>query len=207
MKTGEAAKILGIDKATIYNWTAHPLLERFFSLEAKSKIAGTQRLLTESDVLVLNTIRTLRGSGKNDWGEIAAVLESGHRVQEFPQNAISSDPRVIPLPQAKQAAEVLAMRTERDAALQRVDELERRLADAQRQLDERLKEERAEMDAKYEKRLEEERLRNKAALDEEKRRNREEVLQNKADIERLLREIGELRYKIGQLEKRDGKAE
>jgi DNA-binding transcriptional MerR regulator len=136
MRTGEAAKILGIDRTTIYNWVAVPLLTKFFSPAARGEDGATQRILTESDVLVLNTIRAQRTSGNADWEEIAVMLESGYREQEFPQNAISADPRTIPLPQAEVSAKAMATVAERDAALARVDELLERVHDLEGRLEE-----------------------------------------------------------------------
>lgn len=123
MRTGEAAKILGIDRTTIYNWADTPELKKFFSANATGEDGSTQRLLTESDVLVLNTIRMQRSKGNRLWADIAQVLESGYRDQQFPQNAISGDPRTIPLPQAEQSAKAVGTMAERDGALARVEEL------------------------------------------------------------------------------------
>jgi DNA-binding transcriptional MerR regulator len=145
MKTGEAAKLLGIDPATVRAWINHPVLGEFFSIGAKGEHGGHHRLLTESDILVLNTIRHLRTSDDADWENIAETLRSGHRQQEFPQNAISMDSRMIPIPQAEQAAKYLATIAERDAALAKVDELERHLTEKEaeiKELRERLLQER-----------------------------------------------------------------
>ena len=60
MKTGEAAKILGVDRTTIINWIENRGLDRFFSPSAAGSDGATQRMLTESDLLVLNTIRARR---------------------------------------------------------------------------------------------------------------------------------------------------
>jgi DNA-binding transcriptional MerR regulator len=134
MKTGEAAKILGVDVATIRRWIERDEIAQFFSDSARSERGSTQRILTEADVLVLNTVLTLRTREKeNDWEAIAAYLDSGRREQSFPQNAISADPRTIPLPQAEQSARAMATMAERDAALARVDELAAEIEKMQRE--------------------------------------------------------------------------
>lgn len=123
MKTGEAAKLLGVDVGTVRNWIDHPASVPYFSQSALGKHGGAQRLLTESDILVLNTIRSLRAKNISDWAEIVRYLETGNREQDFPANAISMDMRTIPLPQAEQSAKAMATLAERDAALVRVSEL------------------------------------------------------------------------------------
>jgi DNA-binding transcriptional MerR regulator len=145
MKTGEAAKLLGVDPATVRAWINHPGLSEFFSSSAKGEHGGHHRLLMESDVLILNTVRHLRTNDDADWSTIAETLRSGHREQEFPQNAISIDSRMIPIPQAEQAAKYMATVAERDAALAKVDELEQHLAQKEaevKELRERLLQER-----------------------------------------------------------------
>jgi len=122
MKTGEAAKIMGVDRSTLLDWINIRGLDRFFSTGARGTDGSMHRILNDADLLVLNTIRGCR-SQNMDWEEIEAHLETGEREQSFPQNAISVDPRTIPLPQAEASARALATMRERDAALARVDEL------------------------------------------------------------------------------------
>ena len=109
------------------NWIDRPELSAYFSPGALGKHGGTQRILTESDILVLNTIRTFRSSGTHSWTDIARKLDGGERTQEFASNAISADPRTIPVTQAEQSARAMATVAERDAALVRVDELENKV--------------------------------------------------------------------------------
>jgi len=136
MKTGEAAKLLSVDVSTIRKWIDHPLIIEFFSVSAKGEHGSSHRLLTESDILVLNTIRALRTGHDADWDEIAAYLESGEREQEFPMNAISVDTRTIPMPQAEQSAKAMGTLAERDAAIQRVEELTERVKLLEREKEE-----------------------------------------------------------------------
>lgn len=176
MKTGELAKILSIDRETISNWIKNPLLSHFFTLGAKGEHGAAQRIFTESDVLVLNTIRAFRTSGKTDWGEIAAYLRSGQREQGFPQNAISSDPRTVPLPQAEQSARAMGTMAERNAALAKVRELENEV--------ERLRSE----------------YRDEITL--MRNEHKEYVSQLLSDQKELMREISELNRQLGLLQGR-----
>jgi DNA-binding transcriptional MerR regulator len=124
MKTGEAAKILGLDVSTVRKWIDHSTLGPYFSESAKGKHGNAHRLLTEADVLVLNTIRMLRTGQNADWDTIGIHLGTGGREQEFPQNAISVDTRMIPIPQAKQAAEYMAVKAELDITITKINEIE-----------------------------------------------------------------------------------
>ncbi len=136
MKTGEASNILGVATNTLKNWIENPLVSHFFSPSAKGEHGAPQRLFTESDILLLNTIRQLRTSGVDSWDAIAAYLDSGKRDQEFPQNAVSVDSRTIPLPQAEQSAKAVATLAERDAALRQVEELRTKLTQVEKERDE-----------------------------------------------------------------------
>lgn len=130
MKTGELARALGYTERTLRNWIDRPELDGFFSPGAK-KSGGAHRLLTDSDVLILNTIRYLKASGTHDWEEITAYLKTGNREQEFPLTASDFEHRTIPLPQAEQGARLLLVTRERDAALALVQELTGKLHDTE----------------------------------------------------------------------------
>ncbi len=137
MKTGEAAKLLDVAINTVKNWIDHPSVVDYFSPGARGVHGGSQRVLIEADILILNTIRHLRNiDSVTDWDEIAVRLSKGEREQEFPQNAISADPRTIPLPQAEQSVKAAATLAERDAALERVQELEDRLTEIEQEKEE-----------------------------------------------------------------------
>ena len=86
MKTGKVAKVFGIDRKTVSNWTDMPQFHKFFSSEAHS-INRTQREYLEPDLLVINTIRAMRDKGM-DWDEIAIFLETGERERELPPSAL-----------------------------------------------------------------------------------------------------------------------
>lgn len=174
MKTGEAAKLLGVDTSTIRNWIHHPLLTRFFSESAKNEHGGAQRLLTDADVLVLNTIRSQRVDGVDDWRAISVFLESGQRNQEFPQNAITVDPRTIPLPQAEQSARAMATLAERDGALARIEELTTEVQTLKQRI---------------------------AEVEKERDTVKENLLREMAELnQQRMREIAELSRQIGRLE-------
>jgi DNA-binding transcriptional MerR regulator len=120
MKTGRAAKSLGVDQKTITNWTDHPLLRRFFSKEALGESGQTQRDYTEFDLLILNTIRAERAKNTN-WPEIARILESGEFDQNLPPTALLVE-GAAPI---QQYGKMMALLTERDAALKEVERLNR----------------------------------------------------------------------------------
>lgn len=197
MRTGEIAKILGIDRATIYKWIAHPQLKQFFSREARGEGGTTQRLLMESDAAVLNTIRGLRTSGNSDWGEIARMLEEGYRITEFPQNAITSDSRVIPLAQARQAAEIVAMKGERDTALQQLSDLRSQLYQVQQELFSLRKEYEGKFEAKIEDWYEKQQIRLEELRDKYDTRYETKIEElrekHRKEVEQLLEEIARLR--------------
>jgi DNA-binding transcriptional MerR regulator len=124
MRSGELAKLLNVSDQTLINWMSRPEIRPFLSDTAAGESGNTQRIYTESDVLVLNTVRTLRAKGIQNWDEIQNKLEEGEREQEFPQNAIVTDNRTIPLPQAKQAAEYAIVVEQLKASQERVNALE-----------------------------------------------------------------------------------
>lgn len=204
MKTGEASKILGIDRSTLHDWINGRGLQQFFSPSATGADGGTQRILTEADILVLNTIRTCRAENMK-WEAIAAHLNTGHREQEFPLNAVSVDKRTIPLQQAEQSARAMATVAERDAALTQVNELK----DEIRQLQERLAEELAAKEAMKEALLREmsetreNLLREIGELQRQagnEERLEQELVDRNNQLAAFMKEIGELQRQIGKLE-------
>jgi transketolase len=179
----------------------------------------------ESDVLVLNTVRMMRAKGIDDWDEIHDVLESGHREQEFPQNAIVTDMRTIPIMQAKQAADYAVIVHERDAALelakrlevqlevaiQREKELAEKFEQARAELEERYEQSRTELVEKYElsraeleEKLEQTRTELVGRYETKEQKLADEYKERETDIrdkyEKLLREIGRLEGTILAME-------
>jgi DNA-binding transcriptional MerR regulator len=144
MKTGKAAKMLDVDPKTITNWTDVEEFGDYFSMSALGKDGKTQRDYLDSDILVLNTIRAERNRGAN-WSDIAALLETGYRNAELPPSALMIDTGTAPVAQYAKLAVALA---ERDAAVQRAEDLERRLEESEtrnRELQDRLLEEVGEL--------------------------------------------------------------
>jgi DNA-binding transcriptional MerR regulator len=186
VKTGEAAMAMGIDVGTVRNWIDNQHLSAFFSDGAKGVAGNPHRVLNESDVLVLNTIRHLRATAMTEWGDIAQKLESGFRVQEFPQNAISTDLRTIPIPQAEQAAKYLATVAERDAALAKVGELEEYVNQLRQQIAQK------ETDIRE---LQEQRLRDQRELQEQRMKDQRDIGRLQMQVEMLQKQIDELRNK------------
>ena len=133
MRSGELAKLLNVSDQTLINWMSRPEIRPFLSESAVGESGNTQRIYTESDVLVLNTVRILRAKGIQNWDEIQKKLDDGEREQEFPQNAIVTDNRTIPMPQAKQAAEYAVAIEQLNAALKRASDLEVLLAESKQE--------------------------------------------------------------------------
>ena len=133
MRSGELAKLLNVSDQTLINWMSRPEIRPFLSDTAVGESGNTQRIYTETDVLVLNTVRTLRAKGIQNWDEIQKKLDDGEREQEFPQNAIVTDNRTIPLPQAKQAAEYAIVVEQLKASQEKVNTLELLLSETKRE--------------------------------------------------------------------------
>jgi hypothetical protein len=87
MRIGKACKALGgIDNDTLKNWIERPELAKFFSATAHGD-GRTQREITESDLIILNTVRSLRVTGTSEWVAIAKRLDGGYRDTELPIEA------------------------------------------------------------------------------------------------------------------------
>ena len=172
MKMSKVAKLVGVDRRTIYNWVTNPTLTHLFSEEARSQ---GSRELDESDTIIANTINYLRQHMTTEWEEIADRIEEGFRITDLPLSATEVDTGQTPL---HQFTRTITLTQERDAAL-------KQLAEAQEAL--------KQMEAHYEARLEQLRDQYETRLEDERQRGR-------GEMERLLREIAELRYEIGKLE-------
>jgi DNA-binding transcriptional MerR regulator len=113
MKTGEVAKMMGLNPKTITNWTDQADLARFFSSGARmGGESSSQRDYTSDDILIINTIR-LHKTRQNTWKDIAGILATGHREVEMPLSATLTK-TISP---ADQLATIMAIRAERDTAL------------------------------------------------------------------------------------------
>ncbi len=129
MKTGKVAKVFGVDRKTISNWTDMPQLKKFFSTEALG-INRTQREYLEPDLLIINTIRAMRNRGE-DWNEIAAALESGERDRQLPPSALLAE-TTAPI---VQYGKIVELQTSLEAAEEQVEQLQEEIERLQKQVD------------------------------------------------------------------------
>ncbi len=90
MKTGKVADMLGVDQKTILNWTDRTDFEKFFSTDARGKGRTMGRSYSETEIVVLNTIRVERQKN-TDWQDIARLLDEGIRDGDLPVNALLVD--------------------------------------------------------------------------------------------------------------------
>lgn len=113
MKTGEVAKMMGLNPKTITNWTDQEDLRVYFSEGAlRNDETSTQREYSEDDILIINTIR-IHKTRKNTWKDVAKILDSGHRETELPITA-NLTKTISP---ADQVAAMMLVKAERDTAL------------------------------------------------------------------------------------------
>lgn len=178
MRLSKVAKLIGIDRKTIDNWINHDALNHLFSSESKKE---GDRDVSESDIFTLNTIHYLRKNITTDWKEIAEKIEGGYQVTDLSIGATDVDVGKTPL---QQFTRTLTIVQERDAALKRLAEVE---------------EEMEQMREDHKRELEQERQASKKELENE--REKSEIAKGQL-MERLLREIAELRYEIGKLEEK-----
>jgi DNA-binding transcriptional MerR regulator len=176
MKTGKVAKVFGVDRKTISNWTDMPQFRRFFTEEAHG-VDRTQRDYLEPDLLVINTIRVLRNKSM-DWDDIAAYLASGERERELPPSAFFTE-TTAPI---AQYGRIVELQTSLDATEEQVELLQEEV--------ERL---RLEMQQRIDIVRDEERL---------KAREREQQLLD--EIINLNRQMARLEYRIELMEEQDG---
>lgn len=113
MKTGEVAKMMGLNPKTITNWTDQEDLALYFSEDARRDDgSGGQREYLEEDILVINTIR-IHKTRQNSWRDVAKILATGHREIDMPITATLTK-SISP---ADQVAAMMLIKAERDTAL------------------------------------------------------------------------------------------
>lgn len=118
MKTGEVAKMMGLNTKTITNWTDQEDLTIFFSDEARRNDGtSSQREYTEDDVLIINTIR-IHKTRQNTWKDVAKILYTGHRETDLPITATLTK-TISP---ADQVAAMMLIKGERDTALAQLED-------------------------------------------------------------------------------------
>jgi DNA-binding transcriptional MerR regulator len=140
MKTGEVAKMMGLNPKTITNWTDQEDLASFFTEEARRSDETTaQREYSEQDILVINTIRVHK-TRQNTWKDVAKILATGHRETDLPITATLTK-SISP---ADQIAAMMLIKAERDTALAQLQdaifEIERMRKELREQREESSKE-------------------------------------------------------------------
>lgn len=176
MKMSKVAKMIGVDRRTVYNWVMHESLTHLFSPGALNE---GDRDLSENDIFVVNTVNYLRQNITTDWDEIARQIEDGYRITDLSISATEVDTGKTPL---QQFTRTLAIAQERDLALKQLEEIKKELNETQ---------------ANYELKLEELRQQYEDRLNSEQQRSHDE-------IKRLMREAsereGKLQRELGKLE-------
>lgn len=133
MKAAKAARALGVNERTLKLWIAHPALSPFFSDAAR--LDGSQRELSDDDLIVANTIRAMRAGVANNaanWPGIAEALAAGRRDRNLPPEAAMVDTGLTVMAQHERMITVIS---ERDAALARIEALEAEQREIRAQLD------------------------------------------------------------------------
>lgn len=86
-RTGKIAEALGVNNKTIHNWS--DIFSEFITPKGRG-IGVVQRLYTENDLYVLNTVRAERARG-TEWDKIRARLAAGDLDKQLPPQAATMD--------------------------------------------------------------------------------------------------------------------
>jgi DNA-binding transcriptional MerR regulator len=121
MKMSKVAKMVGVDRRTIYNWVTHKSLEKLFSKDARN---SGKRYFNEEDIFIVNTIHHLRQNVTDNWEKIAEQIESGYIITDLSIGAVDVDTGKTPL---QQFTRTLAIAQERDLAIQQLEEVQEKL--------------------------------------------------------------------------------
>jgi DNA-binding transcriptional MerR regulator len=174
IRSGEIARILGIDRSTVTDWTDMKVFKTFFSETAFSQ-GKMHRRYNETDLVVLNTIRYFRAQNM-DFENIGKQLEADIRIEELPLSAAS-----VQIAPVEAVTRAIQLASERNAALQQVKDLQTQIEEKEQLID-TLREE------------------NKEALEkahQEKDELREKLMREMIDERgRLSREIGKLEAQL-----------
>jgi hypothetical protein len=119
-KTGKVADAFGVSRRTITNWCDQPEIAEFLSDGAKG-VGLIQREVTETDLIILNTVRALRAESIHDWSEIALRLRAGYRELVFPATAANVDLGLAPIEAYSRMAITVAELTNARTALAEKD--------------------------------------------------------------------------------------
>lgn len=186
MKMSKVAKMIGVDRRTIYNWVTHEALEHLFSERARNE---GDRELNEQDIFIVNTINHLRQNITTDWDEIAQKIEGGYQVTELSIGATEVDTGKTPI---QQFTRMIAIAKERDTALKQLEEARAALDQIESQYEAKLD----ELREQYEKRLYDEQS--------QRREEFERLMREASEREgKLQRELGKLEAMIDLLQKKD----
>jgi transposase len=194
MKMSKVAKMIGVDRRTIYNWVANESLKKFFSEGARNEGA---REMNEQDIFVVNTINHLKKTFSSDWSDIAEQLESGYLTADLSVSAADVDTGKTPMQLFTRALELSKAH---DLAVGQLAEVQNKLLHIETVHKEEIDKARQE----YEDKLNEERQGYEEKLNKKEQRyeeklGKEQQLRIKEIHEASQRE-GELRYKLGKLE-------
>jgi DNA-binding transcriptional MerR regulator len=156
MKSYEAANLVGIHPNTVRTWTTNEY-KRFFSTGAQGG-TGRTRALTKDDVRVLAYINQLKNEGRNSEEVVAALMEAERRGFQYLPFPTAPDGTLPVAMMPREAAEtaIIAERkimaehirwlearvdelkdeleTERNNSSTKIDELTRKLIEAQTEL-------------------------------------------------------------------------
>jgi len=122
VKIGEVADQLGVTTQTIRNWVKRPALSSLFSPGAIG-VPGNPADFTESDFILLNSVRVLMDREKGAWDKVEAQLVEGWRETLLPERAaavaVSNNSAMQLAARAQSAEDQRITLTERLAGLER----------------------------------------------------------------------------------------
>ena len=177
---------------TVRNWIKE--FEEFFTVNATPG-KGVDLQLSIEDMQILELISSMRADRRSS-DEIHATLKSGQRGKEPELSPEELDMLTGGDYEKYLSTQVNEMNLRIDQLSRENEELKNALQPL-REKNVQLETERSALRDQLNElkgQLEDQRSRNQQSIDQERNRGQEQ-------LERLLREIGELRYKIGQLEK------
>lgn len=129
MKTGDAAKHFGVSNETIRRW-----IDRFedYLSESARGVNRAQRVLGESDFIILATVRELSAQGLNS-DEISTKLAEGYRVEDTSTaNLGYGDGRLVPAAMVDQVIDGAELRIQLEQVKAERDKLLQLLEDSQK---------------------------------------------------------------------------
>ncbi|MEO8391504.1 MAG: MerR family transcriptional regulator, partial [Chloroflexota bacterium] len=122
VKIGEVADQLGVTTQTLRNWVKRPALSPLFSPGANG-VPGNPADFTESDFILLNSVRVLMDRDKGAWDKVEALLVDGWRETLLPERAavvaVNNNAAMQLAARAQSADDQRIALTERVAGLER----------------------------------------------------------------------------------------